>query len=369
MKIWLPVLLLAAILVVIHSSPEKSASDTIRNDSPVKDTTELESSSLQLPNHQIEDSLQMDSTRQEASTIQKDSMDILHFPTIEYCDGPLRVARNGETISLPNLETLMPGDAIETGSNQFAVLRFPDSWLMIVHPHSRITLSKDRNALILNDANVHVEMDSRYETEPRNIEMLQCFDARIAPITSSQSISFGLQCRGESGISVTSQSGAVALASHDRYYEISSGNALVGRATSDKYQETPQPDQPKMIIASNSNIESQTDEVKAVRFNWQSVSMADQYLIHIYQEQEDPIKHKFRIQRTNEYTTSDIESGSYFFRVLAIDYYGVSGSWSEPVPFQVTTIFEESETSIEEERKLQPELRRVPEPGMSMIMQ
>lgn len=256
------------------------------------------------------------------------------FPQVTYSDGGLKIIRDEVEIELSRGNLLLPGDRLETAPKQFALIQFPPGGLLTVFPSSTMVLGPDLDTIRLKNAEIYYEMDSTGTIFP---DILECYDARMSPLRlSNQTVSFALHCRGESGITLSTMQGKVLWLSHNRQYVVNYEEALVGRATSANFTRVHQPLKPEIIDSINYESDPEIETTMHPHFHWKGVPEADQYLIHIYRNDPESPFHQFTYLHSNEYIADNLLSGTYYFQVMAIDYYGVAGIWSEPVLFEIS---------------------------------
>lgn len=255
---------------------------------------------------------------------------------LEFSNEPLKLFRKQEELSLSQNQVLLPGDRMETSYMQFAVLRLSDGSGLIIHPLSRISLSDNGKKIILTDADIHFNYSGENSTPPE-IDTIQCFGNRISVPFDGESLSFGVQCRAESGLVFSAQDGSMYLHSEEKSHKMNEGHALLGRTTSNDFMEVSIPARPQIIDSAHAQSpEIPESNESPIHFHWQDVSMTDHYLVHIHRQNSDEAKHLFHLQKANHFTPGQLSPGTYLLRVIAIDYYGVSGSWSEPQVFDIS---------------------------------
>ncbi len=253
------------------------------------------------------------------------------LPVMTIVHGPLSVMRDNETRTLERGDTLLPGDEMETCAGQFAVIDFQSTGYMIVHPVSNVKLDAGENIVRLRNADIHLE---QRVNSSGVMPKIACYDAEVsATYHATDTISFGMQCRGESGITISIHRGSLLLQSNSRRYDLAQGMAVSGRATSDTYTEVSQPGRPVFTDFIENESLRMDEEPSSRSFRWRPVSMTDQFLIHIYSPFAERPVHQIRYVNNNEFAVDSLLPGSYHIRVLAVDYYGVTGNWSEPLPF------------------------------------
>lgn len=261
------------------------------------------------------------------------AVDFHESPYVLLSEDTLSVTRENDTLKLSDGSALHVNDIIETRSNQFAVIVFPPDAQIIVHPASKI-MFKSPSTMHLFSADVHIESGSTGTVLP---DTVTCFDTRVTHSDDRDTnSSFMVQCRGHEGIILASYKGAHQLVSGNKSYRISEGGVLTGRVSSSDYMESPLPDKP-VVSDSGKIVKSQpSDTTYQHRLLWQPVSMTDQYLLHVTQTDtvaNQPV-HWLIYQGDCGFPTDTLSSGSYTFRVAAIDYYGVMSKWSDPFFFE-----------------------------------
>ena len=257
-----------------------------------------------------------------------------HSPVISYAShDSLLVTRGKKVFSLASGDTLRHGDELQTCSGQFVIITYPAAGSMIIHPLSTIRLDLHNHSVQLRDAIIHVEL---HHNHSGTLSSFNCFDASIRTDRQhAEASSFGIQCHRESGISVTSQQGTLHLKSNNQHYILNSGKALAGRATSDAYTKVPIPKQPGKITQGTYSRHTVYNDQTGLRFDWNPVDFTDKYLVHIYQVSNTRTVHRFGFYKSNAFSmTNSLPPGMYAIRILAIDYYGVTGKWSVPLSFQ-----------------------------------
>ncbi len=266
--------------------------------------------------------------------------DPLNPPVISYSDGGLNVIRDGDSLRFTAGDTLLPGDNLETGSRQFAVIQFDKSNSIIIHPSSFVKFSSTGSTLHTLSASIQVD---RYSEE--RLPLIVCFDDTLTHVDSEsiQNHSFGMQCRGESGITISSRKGVLRWNCAVQPCDIPAGKGLAGSISATVFEFVDIPEQPDISFTFTADtVPAMQSESRANAFEWPPVTLADRYLAHIFNYSNDryddrKIKkhHSLKMLHNNEIEVSGLDSGSYYIRVLAIDFYGVSGQWSDPVPFEL----------------------------------
>ncbi|MEX2657645.1 MAG: hypothetical protein WD272_09035 [Balneolales bacterium] len=270
-----------------------------------------------------------------------------------FSDTLLQVNRGQDTLFISGKNMLYPGDIIQTGSRQFASVVFPTNSLLIIYPASRLAIEPRPGVVTLESADIRFEKGRSPSIFP---DTIQCYHARlILHNNHTEHADIGIQCRGESGVSVSSQRGYFTWKSNNTTYPLTPGSALTGRVTSSSYQWAEIPERPHLIDtikadAIHVNIVAVEDSVPLFRTKWESLPMADQYLLHIERKHSS-----FHWHYTNMHTNHTLyiprpDPGTYTFRISAIDYYGIMGRWSESIDFVVqsdTTFILPSEKPLE----------------------
>ncbi len=271
-----------------------------------------------------------------------------YFARVAYSHQCLKVERDGQTLVLQKNKELLPGDIVETCSRHFALIDFNPAGTMILYPASRATIVSDGSELMLNSAELLFENDLSESSFP---DVVRCFEETLHHNHDAPPVSFGVHCRGESGMILTSKTGALWWSCRDTPCEIPAGQGLMGRITSANYSGVILPAQPHITTAyvvpqrqetdpvpdSDTDAASKIDSKDKSGFSaiimWNGVDMADQYLVHIYQDAEERFHHVLTLHHKNRFTAELPKAGEYNVRVMAVDFYGVSGEWSDPFSF------------------------------------
>ncbi|TVQ71389.1 MAG: hypothetical protein EA363_06015 [Balneolaceae bacterium] len=332
-----------------------------RNSYTIPDTTDSESihkDSL-LPESIHLESIHLDSTQPES--IHPDSifpMDVMtgsdimapptHFARVAFSHQCLKVERDGQTLALPENKELLPGDIVETCSRHFALIDFSPAGTMILYPASRATIVSDGSELILKSAEFLFENDLSGSSFP---DIVRCFDESLYHNHDAPPVSFGVHCRGESGMILTSKTGTLWWSCRDAPCEVPAGQGLMGRITTANYSRVTLPAQPLITTAyvvpqrqakdpvpdsdpkTAAEVNSEDKSGFSAAIMWNRVDMADQYLVHIYQDTEERFHHVLTLHHKNRFTAELPGAGIYIVRVMAVDFYGVSGEWSAPFSF------------------------------------
>ncbi len=265
------------------------------------------------------------------------------FANISFATTSLKVTRDGESVDLTETSTLFPGDHIETCARSFAVVDFHPAGSMILFPASMVVINKDGTLLDLKSAEILFENESGISSFPAT---LRCFDDFMYHHQDYYPVSFGIHCRGESGMILTAKSGSAWWSCKGAPCEVPEGSGLMGRVTTANYSSVTLP--PKPVITTAYVVPDLVPEVldsKEVNgigqksgytatIMWNPVPMADQYVVHIARiKGGDMIHQVMTLHHRNQFTAQLPGSGRYFARVMAVDFYGVSGTWSELLAF------------------------------------
>ena len=280
---------------------------------------------------------------------EKNGTDIMvpgHFARIVFSHPTLKIIRNGEKLEFPENKELLPGDIIETCPKHFAMVEFRPAGTMTLFPASRVSILSDGSELALYSAEVLFESNLTETTFPGK---LRCFDETLHHSHDPPPVSFGVHCRGESGMILTSKAGTLLWNCRDAPCEISAGQGLMGRITTANYSKVMPPAQPNIKTTyvvphlQTKDRDGEPDQAEdpgpdqksgfSATIMWNRVDMADQYLVHIYQDTKGRRHHVLTLHHKNRFTAELSEPGRYTVRVMAVDYYGVSGEWSDPVSF------------------------------------
>lgn len=270
------------------------------------------------------------------------------FARIAYSHHCLKVVRDGKSLDIPEKHELLPGDILETCSRHFALIDFSPGGTMILYPASRVTMAPDGSELITKSGEFLFDNDLPETSFP---DIVRCFEESLHHSHDAPPVSFGVHCRGESGMILTSKAGTLWWSCRDAPCQISAGQGLMGRITTANYSEVMTPAQPRMatayVVPRRQEKELITeDDPKAAEKNlsdeksgfsatiiWSRVDMADKYLVHIYQDTEERIHHVLTLHHNNQFTVDLPEAGQYAAKVMAVDFYGVSSEWSDPISF------------------------------------
>ncbi len=281
----------------------------------------------------VNDSSVLQKTRIDTTTMKESS-----FAEISYSHSSLKISRDDTLLDLTTDTGLLPGDIVETCARHFAILDFHPDGILILYPSSRIAFGSDGTDIILKGAELHFENHAHTSSLPK---ILRCYDKSIYP-SEGPPVSFGVHCRGESGMIVASKQGSVWWNCRREPCEIKAGSGIMGRITTANYSHITLPEKPiildSIVAKPDTTIESVAPKMYHVSFQWSSVPMADQYLVHIYQNLPNQVRkkhHTATLHHRNEFSTLLSESGEYTIRIMAIDFYGVSGNWSTPYTFVI----------------------------------
>lgn len=322
------------------------------------DTAQIEAGNLHL--HQAE----------TAITTREDTL----FAKVTYSHDCLKIIRNKESIDATRNIALLPGDKLETCSRHFAMVDFYPGGTMTLFPASNLVLKEEGSYLSLMGAEILFENDQNKTTFP---EVVSCFGETMYHNQGTARVSFGVHCRGESGLILTSKEGSIWWSCKGTPCEVLAGEGLMGRITTANFASVTLPDQPRMTTAyvvpnhtapdihpQDDNAAIQNESGFTATIIWSPVSMADQYLVHIYQENDSRIHHTLTTHHQNQFSTELPYPGLYLARVMAIDFYGVTSRWSDPV----TVIVEPGADVIPEieEDSLHNDLPRHPSERESM---
>jgi len=294
------------------------------------------------------DSVHADSTLPMDELTDSTIMAAPYFARTAFSHQCLKVERDGKIIDLPENKELIPGDIVETCSRHFALIEFYPAGTMILYPASRATIVSDGSELLLKSAELLFESDLSESSFP---DVVRCFDETLYHIHDAPSVSFGVHCRGESGMILTSKTGSLWWTCRDVPCEIPAGQGLMGRITTANYSEVTLPAQPHITTVyvipqrqakdplpdsdpeADAEINSDDKSGFSATIMWNRVEMADQYLVHIYQDTEERIHHVLTLHHKNRFAAELPGPGRYIARIMAVDFYGVSGKWSAPFSF------------------------------------
>lgn len=261
------------------------------------------------------------------------------FARISYSHSCLNVLRDNEHVDMRDETGLLPGDVVKTCARHFAILDFHPDGLMILYPSSKIVLDPGGNDIILKGGEIQFENDAKTTSFPST---LHCYDESMYHVEGSAPVSFGVHCRGDSGMILVSKKGSLWWNYQGNPYEITDGNGVMGRITTANYSSITLPDRPIIIDSIVAQpVEAKdtvAEKVYSASFRWTPVPLADQYIVHIYQDDTQHMQtmhHLVTLHHRNEFSTELPESGDYKIRVMAIDFYGVSGDWSPALSFVI----------------------------------
>ncbi len=320
--------------------PDSISTDSILTDGILPDSISTDSI--------LPDSILPNSILPEDERTGSDIMAPPPFARVAFSHRCLKVERDGQAHDIPENKELLPGDIVETCSRHFALIDFSPGGTMILYPASRVTMVSDGSELILKSAEMLFENDLPESSFP---DVVRCFDETIYHSQDAPPVSFGVHCRGESGMILTSKTGTLLWRCRDAPCEIPAGQGLMGRITTANYSGVMPPAQPHMTTAyvvpqrqtkdsvpdsdpeADAEIHSEDKTGFSATMMWNPVDMADRYLVHIYQDTEERIHHVLTLHHKNRFTAELPEAGRYVARVMAVDFYGVSGEWSDPISF------------------------------------
>ncbi len=261
------------------------------------------------------------------------------FANISYFHNCLKVIRDDAQLDVTTDTKLLPGDVVETCARHFAILDFHPDGILILYPSSKIGFDPEGTHITLKGAELHFENHAHTSSIP---EILHCFDESIYHSEEPPPVSFGVHCRGESGMILASKQGSVWWSCQGKPCEIKQGNGVMGRFTTANYSSITLPEKPiildSIVAQTDTIIDTAAKKKHHVAFQWSSIPMADHYLVHIYQKLPNQVQkkhHMVTLHHKNEFSTLLPESGEYTIRVMAIDFYGVSGNWSTPFTFVI----------------------------------
>lgn len=279
---------------------------------------------------------------------------VVHIPPyLAFSSQPLRVVRNNEVHELVPGNSLKPGDVIETCARHFALIAFPPGGNLILFPSSQLMYSGDAESLILKDAEILFENSSHPLNDDSSItnipEKLYCFEHELSHYGTTQyPVSFAVSCRGDTGMILTAQKASLTWKCARIDCKVEQNTGIVVQAASVTYTAINLPDRPEIKKVSGITGESSLDEIIEISgltiLEWTPVAMADHYLVHLYEIAGDSLEHLQIIRsHTNHHEIDQLPAGLYAFRVMAIDYYGVTGSWSETLLFRLIKTEADSE--------------------------
>ncbi len=265
------------------------------------------------------------------------------FARVSYSHDCMKIKRNGETLGGARDANLLPGDILETCSKHFAIIDFYPGGSMILFPASKAVLDQDGSQLTLNGAEILFENDQTKSSFP---EVVRCFDESTYHNSGTVPMSFGIHCRGESGMILTTKIGSMWWSCQGSPCEILAGEGLMGRITTANFSSITLPDRPRMVTAyvvpkwsasdgpeTDAPDTTNKDAGYTATIVWNPVPMADQYLVHIFEQNDGKIHHSLTLHHRSEIAAEITSPGRYVARVMAIDYYGVTGDWSDPINF------------------------------------
>ena len=288
-------------------------------------------------------------------------------PYLSFSNQPLRVIRNKEVHEMVSGNLLRPGDIIETCARHFAQIAFPPGGTLILFPSSQLIYSEDAESLILKDAEIHFE-NKGYRSNDKIIstnipERIYCFEHEITHSgTKRYPVSFAVNCRGDTGMILTSKKASLKWRCASLECDVKENSGIMVQAASVKYTIINLPGRPELkrndAANSGSNPDEKLQNPGQVLLEWSPVAMADHYVVHLYKTSGDPLMHPHKTagdsleyprktagdslehlllkrSHTNRYKIDQLPAGTYAFRVMAIDYYGVSGLWSDVLIFNI----------------------------------
>lgn len=269
-----------------------------------------------------------------------------NFARVSFAASSLVVSRNGKNLDESGVIRLQPGDHIETCPKHFAVVSFYPTGSLILFPASRVLIRQDGANMSIKSAEFLFESISGESSFP---ETVRCFDELLYYQRTAGPVSFGMHCRGGSGIILTAKSGNLRWRCHDTPCEIPEGSGLMGRATAANLSSIHSPDKPFITAAivvpdqkpdtvgtENTQTEKKKRDGYPARLTWNPVPMADQYLVQIFRKSDAGRSYEFvAMHHRNQLTVHLSKAGKYTARVMAFDYLGVSGNWSEPFVFSM----------------------------------
>jgi hypothetical protein len=265
------------------------------------------------------------------------------YARISFAESCLKVTRNEITKYFSETQRLHPGDHIETCSKHFAVIDFYPAGSMTLFPASKLVISPDGTYITLKSAEILFENESGESSFP---EAVKCFEESLYHDRGNFPVSFGIHCRGESGMILTAKSGNLWWSCRGTPCEVPQGSGLMGRVTTANYAGLIPPAKPVMTTAyvvpdrfpDDLDTSMETKPVPTDGYSasivWNPVPMTDQYLVHIFRETDEKRIHHFVLMHHRNHISIRLPGpGRYLARVMAFDFYGVSGDWSEPIAF------------------------------------
>lgn len=267
-------------------------------------------------------------------SVQDNSLgDLPQHPVLYTSPGSVEIIRDDSLYALGNGDKLYPGDAIKTGSNQFVAIHFPSGSMLFLHPLSHIKMDSIPGIIHLISADI---LEESAPGISEKFHTITCFDGIISiPERNRSQTRIGVQCRGQSGVTVSAIEGFLNFDVRGQHYKISPGQAISGQSESSHFVFSEIPDQPELIGPIRVAVAEQADTPYSRQFQWNNVPMADQYMIHISGSNTDSLRHQLNITGKNKVSVDHLPPGNYTIRVAAFDYYGVMGKWSDPVPYEV----------------------------------
>lgn len=292
------------------------------------------------------------------------STDKQPFARIAFAHQSLRIERSGQRIDVEVGDEIQPGDIIETCAKHFSLIEFPDHASMIIFPSSRLVFEPDGKSFNLKDAEIHFESKVTGSSYP---DVFHCFNDTFTHDADEQVVSMGIHCRGESGIILTSKKGSLRWLCQGKPCELSDGQGLMGRVITANLDQIELPARTvisaPLILSTSADKDTASGSVYTADFWWSPVPMTDRYMVHIKQTHPSAVHHQLGMHARNRFSSELPGPGNYSIRVMAVDFYGVSGDWSEPVEFRVNGVREEIEPedeTIEQEPEDDVEIDHVP---------
>ncbi len=308
--------------LIISEMPAVSSEDTLNRDNALSDTKDAESDTI--------------------------DTDKAGFASVTYSHSCLKVIRENKRVASDPGSELMPGDIVETCAKHFAVLNFQPEGSMILFPSSIVVVSPDGTKLTLKSAEILFEYDTITTSFP---EIIHCFDESLYHVEGSPPLSFGVHCRGESGMILTSKRGSLWWNNHGKPFEISESTGIMGRVTTANYSRITLPEQPvimdSIVVTPATARDTASINGSNVTLRWTPIAMTDQYLVHIYQNDSQKTHHVVTLHHSNQFSTILSGAGDFEIRVMAIDFYGVTGAWSLPYSF----VIDDSDSAAKEESR------------------
>ncbi|MFO8030246.1 MAG: hypothetical protein R6U28_10310 [Cyclonatronaceae bacterium] len=326
------------------SIPESAPDDTVSSFETAPDVKTLSDTLLSQQQHR-------DST---------DSTEQQPFARIAFAHQSLRIERSGQRVDVEVGDEIQPGDVIETCAKHFSLLEFPDHASMIIFPSSRLVYEPDGKSFTLKDAEIHFESMAAGSAYP---DAFHCFDDTFTHNADEQAVSMGIHCRGESGVILTSKKGSLQWLCQGQPCELSDGQGLMGRVITANLDQIELPARTvislPLVLSATADQDTVSGSAYTADFWWSPVPMTDRYLVHIKQTYPHAVHQELEMHALNRYSSELPGPGNYTIRVMAVDFYGVSGDWSDPVEFRANGDVEERESgeeTIEQEPEVQDEM-------------